>query len=187
MPSENYSFLDVAVLDDVRSRFASGDAIVVLSADLEQVLWANGPGAALFGHADVEAAIGAPAGLPPVARRQIMATAGFPAIGSDRALLVRLAAGMTSNAVGFLASALTMPDGEAAIMLALPATQGASHNAAEIATRAISGFKADGQFLAFIDGKGGVEAASQGFSALGITDRRSARSSPMSRASRIAC
>ena len=100
-----------------------------------------------------------------------MATAGFPAIGSDRALLVRLAAGMTSNAVGFLASALTMPDGEAAIMLALPATQGASHNAAEIATRAISGFKADGQFLAFIDGKGGVEAASQGFSALGITEQ----------------
>ena len=89
MPSENYSFLDVAVLDDVRSRFASGDAIVVLSADLEQVLWANGPGAALFGHADVEAAIGAPGGLPPEARRQVMATAGFPAIGSDRALRLK--------------------------------------------------------------------------------------------------
>ena len=61
MPSENYSFLDVAVLDEVRTRFAAGDALLILSADLVQVLWANGPGAAVLGHADIEAAIEAPA------------------------------------------------------------------------------------------------------------------------------
>jgi hypothetical protein len=121
MPSENYSFLDVAVLDAVRRRFAACDAIAILSADLEQVIWANGPGAAVFGYPDIEAIIGASAELPLIARRQIMATAGFPKIGSDRAITVRLATGMTSRAVGFLASAVTMPDGENAIMLALPA------------------------------------------------------------------
>ena len=62
MPA-SYSFLDVAALDDVRERFASGDALAILSADLEEVIWANGPGAALFGYADIEAIIGASARL----------------------------------------------------------------------------------------------------------------------------
>ena len=106
MAQASYSFLDVAVLDEVRERFAAGDALVILSADLEEVIWANGPGAALFGHADVEAIIGAAAPLGAAAKRQIAATSGFPAIGRDRALLVRLATGMSSRAVPFLASAV---------------------------------------------------------------------------------
>lgn len=167
MPSE-YSFLDVAVLDAVRQRFAAGDAIAILSADLEQVIWANGPGAAMFGYPDIEAIIGASAQLPVIARRQIMATSGFPEIGSDRAIMVRLATGMTSRAVGFLASAVTMPDAEKAIMLAVPAAQTGSRSASEIAARAISGLTEDGHFIAFVDAGGNVEAASEGFSALGI-------------------
>ncbi|RWN26643.1 MAG: PAS domain S-box protein [Mesorhizobium sp.] len=167
MPSE-YSFLDVAVLDAVRQRFAAGDAIAILSADLEQVIWANGPGAAMFGYPDIEAIIGASTQLPVIARRQIMATSGFPEIGSDRAIMVRLATGMTSRAVGFLASAVTMPDAEKAIMLAVPAAQIGSRSASEIAARAISGLTEDGHFIAFVDAGGTVEAASEGFSALGI-------------------
>ncbi|RWD30736.1 MAG: PAS domain S-box protein [Mesorhizobium sp.] len=167
MPSENYSFLDVAVLDAVRQRFAAGDAIALLSADLEQVIWANGPGAAVFGYTDIEAIIGASTGLPLIARRQIMATSGFPQIGRDRAITVRLATGLTSRAVGFLASAVTMPDGEKAIMLAVPAAQTGSRSV-EIAAQAISGFTEDGHFIAFVDAKGNIEAASDGFSALGI-------------------
>lgn len=168
MPSENYSFLDVAVLDEVRQRFAAGDAIALLSADLEQVIWANGPGAAAFGYPDIEAIIGASTGLPLIARRQIMATSGFPRIGRDRAITVRLATGLTSRAVGFLASAVTMPDGENAIMLAVPAGQTGSRSAAEMAARAISGFTEDSHFIAFVDAKGNIEAASDGFPALGI-------------------
>ncbi|MER9183625.1 PAS domain-containing protein, partial [Mesorhizobium sp. M0767] len=168
MPAENYSFLDVAVLDAVRLGFAAGDAIAILSADLEQVIWANGPGAAVFGYPDIGAIIGASAGLPLIARRQIMATSGFPQIGRDRAITVRLATGLTSRAVGFLASAVTMPDGEEAIMLALPAAQTGSRSAAEIADRAIGGFTEDGHYIAFVDAKGNIDAASDGFSALGI-------------------
>ncbi|MBZ9984404.1 MULTISPECIES: PAS domain S-box protein [unclassified Mesorhizobium] len=167
MPSE-YSFLDVAVLDAVRQRFAAGDAIAILSANLEQVIWANGPGAAVFGYPDIESIIGAEARLPLIARRQIMATSGFPDIGSDRSITVRLATGMTSRAIGFLASAVTLPDGENAIMLAVPAAQTGSRSAAEIAGRAISGFTEDGHFIAFIDASGNVEAASESFSQLGI-------------------
>ncbi|TIW28610.1 MAG: PAS domain-containing sensor histidine kinase, partial [Mesorhizobium sp.] len=168
MPPENYSFLDVAVLDAVRQRFAAGDAIAILSADLEQVIWANGPGAAVFGYPDIEGIIGASARLPLIARRQIMATSGFPQIGSDRAITLRLATGMVSRAVGFLASAVAMPDGEKAIMLTVPAAQTGSRSAAEIASRAIGGFTEDGHFIAFVDAAGKVEAASDGFAALGI-------------------
>ncbi|MBN9548175.1 MAG: PAS domain S-box protein [Alphaproteobacteria bacterium] len=171
MPPENYSFLDVAVLDAVRRRFAAGDALAILSADLEQVIWANGPGASLFGYPDIEAIIGASARLPLVARRQIMATSGFPDIGNDRAITVRLATGMVSRAVGLLASAVTMPDGEKAIMLAVPAAQASSRSAAEIASRAIGGFTEAGHFIAFVDAQGDVEATSDGFEALGIEQR----------------
>ncbi|MGN6142352.1 MAG: histidine kinase dimerization/phospho-acceptor domain-containing protein [Mesorhizobium sp.] len=168
MPSASYSFLDVVVLDAVRGRFAAGDALAILSAGLDDVLWANGPGAAVLGYGNIEAAVGAATGLPPVARRQIMATAAYPDIGADRAIALRLASGMTSRAVNFLASAVTMPDGEKAILLAVPAAHAASRDAAEIAAHAIGGFTEDGQFLAFVDGQGRIEAASDGFAALGI-------------------
>ena len=163
--SSSYSFLDVAVLDAVRRRFAAGDALVVLSADLERALWANGPGAALFGQPDIETFVGAGSVLPPVARRQLTATRGFPAIGVDRAITLRLVTGMTSQAVPMTASAIAMPDGEDAILLAAPA---ASTDAGEIAGLALGGFTDEGEFLAFIDGQGSVEAASDGFAALGI-------------------
>ncbi|RVB00370.1 PAS domain-containing sensor histidine kinase, partial [Mesorhizobium sp. M7A.F.Ca.CA.004.05.1.1] len=64
--------------------------------------------------------------------------------------------------------AVTMPDAEKAIMLAVPAAQTGSRSAGEIAARAISGLTEDGHFIAFVDAGGNVEAASEGFSALGI-------------------
>ena len=169
MPSESYSFLDVVVLDSVRQRFAAGDALAILAADLNQVIWANGPGASILGYPDIETVIGAAAQLPLVARRQIMATSGFPDIGTDRAVTLRLATGMTSRSVRFLASAVTMPDGEPAILLAVPAAHNDSQDAAEIAARAISGFTEDGHFIAFLDEAGDIEAASEDFATLGIT------------------
>ena len=150
MAQASYSFLDVAALDEVRERFAAGDALIILSGDLEEVIWANGPGAALFGHADVEAILGVEAPLGAAAKRQIAATSGFPAIGRDRALMVRVAMGMSSQALPLLASAVTLPDGEEAILLAQPAGGGRRGRAAE---RAIGGFAAAGHFLAFVDAK----------------------------------
>ncbi len=165
MPSAAYSFIDVAVVDRVRQRFAAGDAIVVLSVDLEDVLWANGPGAAVLGYDDIDAVIGAPSRLGPIARRQIAATSGFPEIGRDRSIMVRVASGLTSSAVAFVANSVRLPDGAAAIMLAVPAS---ARGAKDIAANAISGFTEQGHFLAFLDAHGEVEAATDGFDALGI-------------------
>ncbi|SFU00171.1 PAS domain S-box protein [Mesorhizobium sp. YR577] len=171
MPSASYSFIDVAILDDVRQRFAAGDALAILTTDLDQVIWANGPGAALLGYPDIESIIGEPPLLGPTARRQIMATSGFPRIGRDRTLAVRLATGVSSRAVNFTASALTLPDGEDAILLAVPAVQTSGRSDGDIAERAISGLDERGQFAALIDARGAVEAASQGFAGLGISQK----------------
>ena len=132
------------------------------------MLWANGPGAALLGYDDIDAVIGAPARLGLAARRQIAATSGFPEIGHDRSIMVRLASGLTSNAVALMASSVRLPDGAPAIMLAVPVAQAASRDKGEIAAGAISGFTEPGHFLAFIDARGEVEAATQGFAGLGI-------------------
>jgi len=166
MAQASYSFLDVAGLDVVRQRFAAGDALVILSADLEEVIWANGPGAALFGHDDVEPIFGADSPLGAAAKRQIAALRGFPQIGQDKALLVRVTLGVSSEAVRFLASTVTLPDGERAILLAQPAIETEQHKAL---TRGIGGFSQPGHFIGFIDSAGAVEAATPGFERLGLS------------------
>ncbi|MFC5385868.1 PAS domain S-box protein [Aquamicrobium segne] len=168
MSPANYSFLDLIVLDMVRTRFAAGDAMVILSVDLEHVLWANGPGAVLFGHQTIDAAIGAEAGLPPIARRQIAATSGFPDIGENRPLLVRLTAGLSGETAALLASSISLPDGERAILLVAPVMADDDKTSMTPDPHALGGFDTDAQFLAFIDGQGKVEAASAGFAGLGI-------------------
>ena len=167
MASSEYSFIDIAVLDAVRARFAAGHALAILSADLEEVIWANGPGAKLFGFPDIEAIMGASAGLGFAQRRQIAATTGFPRIGTDRPLLVRLASGVTSRAIPFLASSVTLPDGEVGILLAAPPAAGDDRNPGELARLAISGFSEAGYFAALLSGAT-VVAATPGFQALGI-------------------
>ncbi len=152
------------MLDEVRQRFAAGDALAVLSSDLASVLWANGPGARLFGAADIEQIIGAASRLTPVARRQVMATPGYPEIGRDKAVLVRLA----SRAVRFLASGLTLPGGEQAILLSVPAEAARGPDPAAAAQRVIGGISEPGHFAALVDAEGGLSAASDGFERLGI-------------------
>ncbi|MBE7183491.1 MAG: PAS domain S-box protein [Methylobacterium mesophilicum] len=105
--------VDFAALDAVGERFARGDALVILRADLGEILWANLGGAAMLGFDSAYAATGRPAPLGVPARRQLMATRGFPLIGTDRPVALRLPRGMAN----LLASHLELPDGSAAILL----------------------------------------------------------------------
>lgn len=165
MVSGNYSFIDIAVLDQVRARLAAGDALAMLDVGLERLIWANGPGCGLFGYEDVESVMGAPSGLSPVARRQISAAPGFPRMRVETPVTARLAG---SRPVGLLVSGITLPDGEPAVLLALPASHGSSRTPEEIARHAVSGFSDANSYAALIDETGRVEAASDGFAGLGI-------------------
>jgi PAS domain S-box-containing protein len=168
MGSRSYSFLDVAVMETVRARLAAGDALVVLDVPLKTVLWANGPGAELFGHSEIFSFIGADPELPLQVRRQIEATSGFPQVGRDRPVALRLTAGMASRVLPFAASSIAMPDGEPAILLASADAAVSGRSREEIAARAIGGLSGDGQFVALVDDRGALLAASEGFAALGV-------------------
>ena len=157
MHKHDHPFIDIAALDGVRERFLSGDALVLLSADLESIVWANGPGAELFGFDGVEDARSAGSGLSFAARRQIEATPGFPNIGFERPMSVRLAQGV----VQLLGSTVYLPDAEPAVLLALPAAEPSVE-------RAISGIARPGCAAALFDADGKVHAASEGFAAMGI-------------------
>jgi PAS domain S-box-containing protein len=161
MSSATYSFLDVAVLDAVREHLAAGDAVVILSTNLSEVIWANGPGAALFGYDDVEEIAGTESGLPFAARRQITSTRGYPHIGENRALVVRLKQDFAGTS--FLASAISLPDGENALMLVARIADEST-----AAMRAISGFVAPGLAVALLGSDGAIEVASKDFAALDI-------------------
>lgn len=163
MATRAYSFLDIAVLEEVRTRFAEAEALVILAPDLEEVIWANGAGAGLLGHPDIEAVMGADARLGPVARRQISSIPGFPGIGRDRPVAVRIASGATSRIIGFTASGIILPGGETAILLAAADVAARSLTPAERAARAIEGFAEEGHYAAILDAAGGVVAARNGF------------------------
>lgn len=165
MVSGSYSFIDIAVLDQVRERLAAGDALALLDFRLESLIWANGPGCRFFGYDDVETVMGAPSGLSPVARRQISAAPGFPRMRGETSVTARLGG---ARAVGLVVSGVTLPDGEPAVLIALPANHGASHAQEDIARQAVSGFSDANSYAALIDERGQVEASSTGFDALGI-------------------
>ncbi|MBN7763986.1 PAS domain S-box protein [Nitratireductor aquibiodomus] len=168
MASVSYSFVDIAVLDRVRERFAAGDALLVLSRALDTVIWANGPGAALIGYRNIEEAIGAESNLSATTRRQISATPGFPRISGERTVGTRLGRSMRAPVVNLEASTISLPGGEQAILLALKATSMRIRDDAFRATAAVEGFDAADQFAALVDENGLVAASSSGFQKLGI-------------------
>ena len=170
MATGGYSFIDIAVLDPVRMRFVAADALAILTTGLDRIVWANGPGAELFGSRDVEAVMDAAADLGGAATRQIRSVPGYPAIGQNRPLVIRMARGLTSRPISFEASGIVLPDGEPAILLAATLPESSALDPQGIAGRAISGLGGAETFAALIDGNGRVTAASRGFDDLAITD-----------------
>ena len=169
MNARSYPFIDIAVHDLVRTRFAAGDALVVLPPSLDRVIWANGPGARLLGFDGFEDALAAQDVLSPVARRQIAATRGFPALGEDRPVAVRIVRADRSELVAFFASEIGLPGGESAILLAAALVQ-EDRIPGDIAALAIGGLSAEGQEVALVDAAGLPAAASPGFAEMGVPE-----------------
>ncbi|MEX0957393.1 MAG: PAS domain S-box protein [Rhizobiaceae bacterium] len=168
MDPRSYSYLDVSALDGVREKLAAGEAALVVPGGLDEVIWANGPAAILFGHATIASFVGGDPEFSAAARRQIAATPGFPNIGAGRTIAVRLAKGVSSQTVMFSASIIALPDGEQAILLSVPDALADTRGEEARAARAISGLAPDGGGVAVVDASGAVLAASEGFDELGI-------------------
>lgn len=169
MPAKSYPFIDIAVHERVREHFARGDAAVLFSPDMNQVLWSNGEGALLFGLASIYDFIDTGANRSDAAYRQLEAAARqLERSGDRRSFLMRVASGFQRVSVGASVEMITVRPGETAILFAAPRT-GKPLSAEQRAARMISGFDDPDTHMAVLDSEGSLLAASPGFDALLIT------------------
>jgi len=169
MSSVQYPFIDIAVHERVRERFAAGDGIVLFSSDMRMPLWANGRGAALFGFGSIYDLIDQGPNRADVAFRQVEATARQLAkVGDTRGLAVRVISGF-QRVVLRGACELVEVHGERAILFsAAPERELAT--IAERAERMIEGFEEADTHIAIVDAAGKVAAASERFESLDISE-----------------
>lgn len=166
MVPETYPFIDIVVLEPIRRRFARGDALIVLSSDVDSVVWIDGAAAALFGFSGIEDVHADGAGLPVQTRRQLGSLRGL-AVGQSRPVTVRVTSGLKSRIVTFEARAIRLPGGETALLLALAAPDETADDKSRAAA-AISGLGDEATDAAIVDAEGTVLAASAGYAAAGI-------------------
>lgn len=169
MPAKLYPFIDIAVHERVREHFVKGDAAVLFSPDMNQVLWSNGEGAFLFGLPSIYDFIDGGANRNDAAYRQMEAAARqLSRSGDRRAFLMRIASGFQRASVHASVEMITVQPGETAILFAAPRT-GKPLNLEDRAARMISGFDDPDTHMAVLDGDGTILAASSGFAALSMT------------------
>ncbi len=169
MPAKSYPFIDIAVHERVREHFARGDAAVLFSPDMNQVLWSNGEGAFLFGLASIYDFIDSGANRSDAAYRQLETAARqLERSGDKRSFLMRVASGFQRVSVGASVEMITVRPGETAILFAAPRT-GKPLSAEQRAARMISGFDDPDTHMAVLDSDGTLLAASPGFDALSMT------------------
>ncbi|WP_421871231.1 PAS domain S-box protein [Pararhizobium sp.] len=169
MPAKSYPFIDIAVHERVREHFAKGDAAVLFSPDMSQVLWSNGEGAFLFGLPSIYDFIDSGANRNDAAYRQMEAAARqLKRSGDSRTFLMRIASGFQRASVGASVEMISVRPGETAILFAAP-RNGKPLAINDRAARMISGFDDPDTHMAVLDGDGAVLAASPGFAALSMT------------------
>ena len=156
-----YPYIDIAVLDGVRQRLAAGDALCLLSLGLDEVIWANLSGARLFGFDAPGDLIGIDPELSALAKRQIAA-------GQEGPVAVRLSSGVATRLAMLTAARLTLPDGEAALLLSE-----AGGSAAPVDL--IAGLDGETSHAALLDASGALLAQSPGMSRLGIENQEFVR------------
>ncbi|WP_049733035.1 ATP-binding protein [Rhizobium ecuadorense] len=171
MPAVQYPFIDIAVHARVRERFSRGEAMVLFSADLARLLWANGAGAELFGHAAVYDLLDQGVDRTDITFRQLETAARQLAdIGDHRSLTIRVAKGFQRVQVQAAAELIRLSSGEKAMLFSVPVsakplTAGAS------AAQMLQGLDDPDTHMAVIGADGDVIAASPGFVSLGISEQ----------------
>ncbi|PTM97749.1 ATP-binding protein [Mycoplana dimorpha] len=168
MSAHQYPFIDVAVHERVRLPFARGDAVVLFSTDMRDVLWANGRGAALFGHASIYDFLEAPTPGDVVFRQLAAAARQIPHKGIGRNLLLRIGPNFRGQPMTVHVERITLAPDEDAILFCT-AIAAKDEPAAERAASLLDGFDDPDTHMAVLDGEGGIIAASAGFTGLGIS------------------
>ncbi|NZD48943.1 ATP-binding protein [Rhizobium leguminosarum] len=171
MPAVQYPFIDIAVHARVRERFSRGEAMVLFSADLARLLWANGAGAELFGHSAVYDLLDQGVDRTDITFRQLETAARqLTDIGDSRSLMIRVAKGFQRAQVQAAAELIRLSQGEKAILFSVPVSAkplAAGTSAAQM----LQGLDDPDTHMAVIGANGEVIAASPGFASLGISEQ----------------
>ncbi|MBY3421700.1 PAS domain S-box protein [Rhizobium laguerreae] len=171
MPAVQYPFIDIAVHARVRERFSRGEAMVLFSADLARLLWANGAGAELFGHSAVYDLLDQGVDRADITFRQLETAARqLTDIGDSRSLMIRITKGFQRAQVQAAAELIRLSQGEKAILFSVPVSAkplAAGASAAQM----LQGLDDPDTHMAVIGADGEVIAASPGFASLGISEQ----------------
>ncbi|MBB4195319.1 PAS domain S-box-containing protein [Rhizobium aethiopicum] len=169
MPAVQYPFIDIAVHARVRERFSRGEAMVLFSADLARLLWANGAGAELFGHSAVYDLLDQGADRTDITFRQLETAARQLAdVGDYRSLMIRVAKGFQRVQVQAAAELIRLSSGEKAILFSVPVSA-RPLTAGAAAAQMLQGLDDPDTHMAVIGANGEVIAASPGFASLAIS------------------
>nr|CAD6604778.1 histidine kinase [Rhizobium sp. TCK] len=168
MPATQYPFIDIAVHERVRNRYAAGDAIVLFSADMSTVLWCNGRGAGLFGYGSVYDFLDQGPDQNDLLFRQVRSVASRVERSSiPETLTIRVAAGF--RAVPVMARCMPIDlSGEAAVLFTAP-VGGTGGAAAATGSGLIDGLDDPHIHVAVLGADGVVAEASKAFPTLGLT------------------
>lgn len=169
MSSVQYPFIDIAVHERIRAHFAAGKALVLFSADMTEVLWANGRGARLFGRSSIYDLMDQGPNRVDLTYRQAFSTArGLNTAGATRTFMIRMTEGFERIGVTALCERITLADGGEGILVAAPA--GASKpKAIDCARQMLEGFDDPQTHIAVLNGDGDIISASPAFAALELT------------------
>lgn len=170
MPTGQYPFIDIAVHEKIRARYATGDAIVVLSQSLNDVLWVNGPGARLFGHAGLYEFMDAGLGTSTASYRQIEAAAGSVLDDDDKptqSFVMRTGSGFRRPLLPASMERIRLADGNHVLLLTASIADPAE-TPDEQAAALIDGFEGMDTHAAVLDRSGEILRATDSFGRLNM-------------------
>lgn len=168
MPAVQYPFIDIAVHERVRAKFAKGEALALFSMDLKSALWANGRGAALFGTPMIYDFIEHGPKAQDVTFRQVSGAASrLHAIGDRQQFMIRVLSGFRSVAVSASLEVIEVERQQPALLFSAMLDQ-TDLSLEERAWRMIEGFDDPDIHMAVMDESGAMIAASAKFADLAI-------------------
>ncbi|WP_313059302.1 PAS domain S-box protein, partial [Agrobacterium cavarae] len=168
MPAVQYPFIDIAVHERVREKFAKGEALALFSMDLKSALWANGRGAALFGTPMIYDFIEHGPKAQDVTFRQVAGAASrLQKIGDRQQLMIRVPSGFRSVAVSAALEVIEVERQQPVLLFSAVLDQ-SGLSLEERAWRMIEGFDDPDIHMAVMDESGAIIAASGKFADLEI-------------------
>ncbi|HEV7433674.1 MAG TPA: ATP-binding protein [Pseudorhizobium sp.] len=168
MPMIQYPFIDIAVQENVRDHFAAGKAVALLSPDVNEIVWANGRGATLFGYGSVYDLLdqGPPANS--LLLRQISAVSRkLRNLGDTVSVTVRVASGFRRITVTGSCMLIEVY-GQPCVLFYAPSDQ-TPMSAIDRANSMIDGLDDPDTHLAVVDADGKAIACSDGYKELELT------------------